>query len=1004
MSKENGQESKNVLQKGTEIVGKQAKRKIFKTVILPILLVALKYIVIAFAIYFVIASIKNFLKGEDSKESKNASNTSISYGDTIKVNKINVDMKNINKNGAYNLVYQFTDENGKNLSEKDAIAKIKEDLQSVNEKIKTDKFSDSELKIIGSLMYNGLEAGKYNEEQLKALAMFVKADIAGYSFDLRDEKKEVKIEDLRKNDEVYGTLELYKTTATNDKDGKPIYKQIKLSYIPYANFLSLVENQNNSVLTKFSIDNDGNIAIAKSSYRTIKYEYKNKSGGNLSDAEIGRIDDFYKGENEDEFVIKEYTVSIDYKEYIKKYVANYGFLSDLLLTTNNVDFCLEIAELGLNSKIALNIREEQVDINTKQITDYKITTLFYDYVAYKVTGYKVTEIWTDVATGTTSENDKTIETNGFKVSISNGQYTVSRYDGKDKDPIETKTNKNSGGDLIAKGTISESYDNYSINEAYSRQEIFNCDIIKTTFSRNFKYDLDISEIDCWYLLYKRPYIDAVKEIKELEPPEDEIGQFPQEATDVPGVSGEAQALANELLEQKKKELLSNPEINEVDEGNITSINTKKKEKTDALIAFYEGKRTIYKFGDEANIDTTQVKFKNMEYVNGKPSYTEAGEKGFLYIYDQYIQKGIDLYLHNDAEKQLFEMLEAEAETAYTSDIMRFLLYVYDGIDRGIIDLDKTFKIIETTLTTFYEMEANAFGVNMTREKFISKAQAYGASELSKLAPQFYDICSKYNINPCLAYGWAAFESAFGAKTLESRNLFQMGSDNGSETDLTYFTYEESIEEFCKWLVNSASPSSFNYSYNLERAKEYAKVNEKFDGAPDKSIYVLFCRNSWVGNTHTEDTRERIRKAYEFLSGGASGCNHSDSEETTIKERADYAQYQIELRLKIAEDIFGKNIFLRDDGGYENGTTGGSSNGSTTDGDFTIGGNESSDLYYGGKEAQAGTYISASKRQYVEWIQGYGPIGQKKLHYDGDTMGSAGCRSIWMCYISKLYWN
>lgn len=401
--------------------------------------------------------------------------------------------------------------------------------------------------------------------------------------------------------------------------------------------------------------------------------------------------------------------------------------------------------------------------------------------------------------------------------------------------------------------------------------------------------------------------------------------------------------------------------------------SEKKSKLDVIVTEYDSKRTIWEFGDETNIDTTKAEFKNITYVNNALSYTDSGKQGFLYVYDKYIKDDIDLYLKNDAEKKLFEMLDDDITTEHVTDIMKFLLYAYDGIDRGVTDLDKEFGILDMSLTTYYNISGKAFGCTMSREEFIAKAEAYGDSILSGLAGSIYDICAKYNVNPCVTYGFTALESGWGSSATEDHNLFQMGSNNGSTSGFVYTSYEDSIEDFCKWVVRAADPSTEAYKKNLERTQLFATVNGKFNGTPENNIYALFSMYSWVGYTHTPSARACIQNTCNFLYGGVNECNHSDDDDTTPKEQADYMQYQIDLRLKIAEDVFGGNYIVTESGTYTE---------------------NSSIATNGGDGAEGGTYISTSGRQFEEWIQGTGAISDAKL-FDGSTMGSAGC-GVYAC--------
>ena len=100
----------------------------------------------------------------------------------------------------------------------------------------------------------------------------------------------------------------------------------------------------------------------------------------------------------------------------------------------------------------------------------------------------------------------------------------------------------------------------------------------------------------------------------------------------------------------------------------------------------------WKFGEEI-ADTTEVQIKNVEYINDQPVFTkDDNEIGFLYIYDSYISKNTDLFLENDSEQRLFNQLEEDSSTYQYSNVIKYLLYVYDGVDRGVTSLN--LKVID----------------------------------------------------------------------------------------------------------------------------------------------------------------------------------------------------------------------------------------------------------------------------------------------------------------------
>lgn len=236
----------DALKKGAKKQAKNFTKKIIKKVIMAVATFVLKIVLPIIIAIVLITSIANFLEELFSDKSKQANAFAVKYSSSSSnnssgtgeeessLNSIIVDINNTTENGAYKLTYEFKDENGNLYTEEQAITNIKSDLLKENEDLDLTKFSNSELKIIGALMYNGLMVEDCNEEKLKALVVFLKADIASQSFDLRNgEDTDIDIETLRDNDEVYGTLELHKTTIETDQYGNISYKETKLEYIPY---------------------------------------------------------------------------------------------------------------------------------------------------------------------------------------------------------------------------------------------------------------------------------------------------------------------------------------------------------------------------------------------------------------------------------------------------------------------------------------------------------------------------------------------------------------------------------------------------------------------------------------------------------------------------------------------------------------------------------------------------------------------------------------------------
>ena len=242
----------DALKQGLKDQSKKSARRVFKKIIMAIAPILLKFVAVAVIAAILVTALSDFLDKLNGKTSKEADAFAVYYAgssvgsssssngedddDESSQNRIIVDVNNITEDGAYILTYEFKDDNGNLYTEAEALEKIKSDLVAENANLNIKQFSDSELKIIGALMYNGLKVDKYNEEELKALVIFVKADIASQSFDLRSASKigeEVDLDEIAENDYVYGTLQIQRVQIEKNASGGLKYTPVLLEYIEY---------------------------------------------------------------------------------------------------------------------------------------------------------------------------------------------------------------------------------------------------------------------------------------------------------------------------------------------------------------------------------------------------------------------------------------------------------------------------------------------------------------------------------------------------------------------------------------------------------------------------------------------------------------------------------------------------------------------------------------------------------------------------------------------------
>lgn len=304
-------------------------------------------------------------------------------------------------------------------------------------------------------------------------------------------------------------------------------------------------------------------------------------------------------------------------------------------------------------------------------------------------------------------------------------------------------------------------------------------------------------------------------------------------------------------------------------------------------------------------------------------------------------KASESLLNRSESEMLFYLLQKSESCQNLENVMRYILYKYTE-DRtyGVTSLDKDVYNI-TSFTSVADSNLSAFGTTLTKEQFISIAKSYngGQSYETKMIPlleDFYNICTsvEYNVNPALAFAHACLETGYGENT-PYNNYFGMNIGNGQESGTIYNTPQESIEDYCKWVVSCATPGTGEYNENVERSQRYSIGNSNLDGTPDNNIYALYSGYAYLGNTHICDEpnfASPAGKSYYEANGsnwGSGGriyiydmyekgglytgeyairCGHPNgSDLTTITERADYSVYTTNKRIKIARNIFGDNV-------------------------------------------------------------------------------------------------
>lgn len=255
------------------------------------------------------------------------------------------------------------------------LEQIKEQLHE--KEIYTEEFSDFEIVVLGALINNGANLDYYTDEDLKCFASFFKAEAATQNLDLRPNSEKIingkyvpqSREDLSDN-EVPGTILVQRT---NTNGSTPVILEYKEKGV-FEEALAQ-DNPSGDILNYFTINENGNIVIAKWENVKVTIDGEYPEGLDESEKEIATSE-------EGRYILD--TEEIQYYEYISKYKMPFEFLIQLLVVTQQPNFCMDLVDYALDSKIIIDIQEQQTVTVTDETRNYVIHSKDKKYLNYKI--------------------------------------------------------------------------------------------------------------------------------------------------------------------------------------------------------------------------------------------------------------------------------------------------------------------------------------------------------------------------------------------------------------------------------------------------------------------------------------------------------------------------------------------------------------------------------------------------------------------------------------------
>lgn len=219
--------------------------------------------------------------------------------------------------------------------------------------------------------------------------------------------------------------------------------------------------------------------------------------------------------------------------------------------------------------------------------------------------------------------------------------------------------------------------------------------IITTFTQTNTYKLEVTEVDNWYMYYKKSYkYNDEGEVVESVANADADEAFAEyESGTISKKPTEEEQLKKweKAYEYYKKKLDSFSKKNRGYDTSKSSLNSVefKTELEQKYTSNYAYDNSIqYEFEET----TTEIKIKmNQEEPNEELDNWEdikdtiyVDENCFLQVYDEFTEGRYKLTTDYQA---FFEMLEQNSKTIVLVDLIKYMMYLYDGTDYGVTTLN-----------------------------------------------------------------------------------------------------------------------------------------------------------------------------------------------------------------------------------------------------------------------------------------------------------------------------
>lgn len=750
----------------------------------------------------------------DSTSPETGNQNETPNGDTS-VSENRVVVKPTKDKDAYEITNNYTS---------DEIKKLREELEKDTSR-DISEFSDFEISIIGALAENGLDIDDWNIAELKCFPAFIKAEACTQYLDLRPNSQKFKDgkyvpEKVDKNGNKIPGVILVQRTNTNSNTS------VTLEYMQESEFNKLVDANDEKAINYFTVNEKGNLVIAKWYMEeiTVNGDYPENLPEIEKEKSTGKV----------------YTIIADeiaYSQLITQYTMPFELLVQLLAILEDPDFCMELADYAMESKIVVNIQEEETTTHTVEEKTYTVHSKDEKRIDYQIASVVEIEKKEDYLLVHNPEavDDKgnvctNYEVNEKKVTVDR-EYTSHTYNWRVieadtwishyTESYTTPTTKNE----TTSDTVKDLPDKYTeintdkqpitdSNETIKDKDVKEFKDEKEEYYKNLitipKVKLELGTKYIWDPVAKQ-YIEIPGDNKITITPEDKI-QSPWTSKeykadeDLPSTIN-VTIKANGSLPQitfpftlKNSNYATSYTKEQIAQCNVTKLDIKEFERIDTVNIKTEDV-TIY--------ESDSNPIKNVDL------YDKADEK-FLKSYDKSKRAQ---HMMNSVSSWLFEAMENDGATEKFCEIIKYLLYKYDGTDYGVTELDLSMFEPDEFITATGGGSA-LWNNDITKDEFINTVKNYivpsGSGKYGTYkwgyeryfipnAENFYDIATSYGLDPRFIFCIGIHESGFGTSAIanEKGNFFGWNANDSNPYGdaSSFYDMSSGIETVCKGLAN-----------------------------------------------------------------------------------------------------------------------------------------------------------------------------------------------------------